>query len=119
MTETSKIDGALAQLPPDVLRLAQVVRRFAAAQDIALREEIKWGQPSFAPPKKSGTPVRLGQSAGKATFYVHCGSPVIERFLSVMPNAKVEGQRAFLPASLDDPAIDMFLAIAFGYRYMN
>lgn len=103
--------------PPDPLSaLRERLLAFARARAVPVEVSVKWGQPSFAPPKRHGTPVRIGLSAGRPTYFVHCGSPVVARFRDVAPEAECEGTRAFVPDGADDPCIDLFLSIAFSYR---
>jgi len=114
MAEVISLD--LADLSADVRALGAAIRSFAKVSDIALTESLKWGQPSFAPPRSTGTPVRIGESAGRPAVFVHCTSPVVAQFLGVVPDAMTEGTRAFFPDGADDPALPVFLSIAFGYR---
>ena len=116
MTGNSDYEATMAAQSADVQAMAAAVQAFAKGQGVPLDAAVKWGQPSLAPPKRCGTSVRIGEVAGKAVLFVHCGSPVIERFLDIAPTAKVEGKRAFFPDGPDDPAVPLFLNIAFGYR---
>lgn len=97
--------------------LRQTVLNVACERSIApMVEAVKWGQPSLAPPKKFGTPVRLGLQGTRPALFVHCGSPVIARFREIAPEAELDGNRAYLPRGADDPALPVFLGIALGYR---
>lgn len=116
MSNTTDIDAALADLPDQAQALALCVRDFARDAGIPLTEALKWGQPSFAPPQRAGTPVRVGAEAGRAALYVHCGSPVADMFRDLEPEAEVAGQRCYLPDGPDDPALPVFLGLAFGYK---
>ena len=116
MTGTSDFEATMSAQSAGVQAMAAAVRAFAKDQDVPLETAVKWGQPSLAPPKRSGTPVRIGEVAGNTMLFVHCGSPVIARFLEIAPTAKVEGNRAFIPDGPDDPALPLFLDIAFFYR---
>jgi len=41
-------------------------------------ESLKWGQPSYAPTPKTGTPIRLGVTkSGEPTLFVHCQTTLV------------------------------------------
>ena len=43
-----------------------------------VEESLKWGQPSYAPKPKTGTPIRLGVTkGGEATLFVHCQTTLV------------------------------------------
>ena len=116
MTGTSDVAAALDALPSGVTELACEIRRFARAMGVSLVETVKWGQPSFAPPPREGTPVRLGWEAGRPALYVHCSSPVAAMFRDLAPDADVRGNRCYIPQGAQDPALPVFLDMAFSYK---
>jgi len=63
------------------LALQSLIRQTAINADIPLTETLKWGQPSFAPPKRTGTPIRLSWSAkspDRVEILVHCQTSLVE-----------------------------------------
>lgn len=63
-------------------RLRDIIRAAAEASGTApLEESLKWGQPSFAPPKRAGTPVRLSWSEktpDRVELLVHCQTTLVD-----------------------------------------
>ena len=116
MTESFDVADVLDALPPGVGELAGEIRRFARAMGICLVESVKWGQPSFAPSPRDGTAVRLGLEAGQPALFVHCRSPVVSLFRDLAPDAAVNGNRCYMPQGAQDPAIPVFLDLAFSYK---
>jgi hypothetical protein len=81
----SDVEDYFANLPASpraaCLALQSLIRRAATIADIPLTETLKWGQPSFAPPKRIGTPIRLSWSAkspDRVEFLVHCQTTLVE-----------------------------------------
>ncbi len=77
------VSAAFAAMPPRIrARLDQTrAEIFAEAERLGVRpieETLKWGQPAYVPPRKSGTTIRLGQLAGEAALFVHCQTSIIE-----------------------------------------
>ena len=80
------VDSYSDDLPEDARKalntLRDIIRAAAAASDTApLEETLKWGQPSFAPPKRTGTPIRLSWSAkspDRVEMLVHCQTSLVE-----------------------------------------
>ncbi len=78
------VDTALSALEPDVGKTLTKVRQLVhdVADEIPeiarLNESLKWGEPSFAPVPKTGTPIRLGVGKdGRAALYVHCQTSLV------------------------------------------
>lgn len=71
-----------------------------------IEESLKWGQPSYSPVSKSGSPVRLGiekKTINKVGLYVHCGTTLIETFKHIYPDEFIfSGNRALLFGFNDD-----------------
>lgn len=54
-----------------------------------IEESLKWGQPSYVPISKCGSPIRLGiekNTSDKIGLYVHCGTNLIETFKHIYPD---------------------------------
>ncbi len=62
----------------------------------AIKETLKWGQPSFV--AKTGTPIRVGLSKiGEYAIYTHCQTSVISDFQKMFPHDfRYDGNRAIL-----------------------
>ncbi|WP_294225941.1 DUF1801 domain-containing protein [uncultured Shimia sp.] len=62
--------------------LRDIIRAAAEATNTApLTENLKWGQPSFAPSKRTGTPIRLSWSQKapeRVEMLVHCQTSLVE-----------------------------------------
>lgn len=55
---------------------------FAEAARLAIspiEETLKWGQPSYLPPRKCGTTLRFGLLSGRPAIFVHCQTSIIEQ----------------------------------------
>ena len=60
----------------------------------AMRESLKWGQPSYVSLLKSGSPIRLGmekKNQDKFGLYVHCQTNLVETFKHIYPHAFTYG----------------------------
>lgn len=62
--------------------LRDIIRAAAEASDTApLEESLKWGQPSFAPTTRKGTPIRLSWSPKapeRVEMLVHCQTSLVD-----------------------------------------
>ncbi len=62
--------------------LRDIIRAAAEASGAApLEESLKWGQPSFAPSKRMGTPIRLSwsqKSPERVEMLVHCQTSLVD-----------------------------------------
>ncbi|KPA21925.1 hypothetical protein shim_18100 [Shimia sp. SK013] len=117
--------AALPKAPQDGMRALRDLICDTAAETGALpiEESLKWGQPSFAPPKRDGTPIRLGWSADapdRIAMLVHCQTTVVEAWRERFGDAfTYDGSRAlFVPldAPLDTDALRHAIALALTYR---
>ena len=61
-----------------------------------VEESLKWGQPSYAPKPKTGTPIRLGTTkSGQVAVFTHCQTTVMSDFRALAPpEMKFDGNRA-------------------------
>ncbi|MEX2520516.1 MAG: DUF1801 domain-containing protein [Paracoccaceae bacterium] len=104
MNEPPEIEVAFAEFAPEIRRQLMAARDLileegASAEGVeAVSVTLKWGQPSYAPQPKTGTPIRLGVTKGGApALFVHCGTSLIEDWLALAgPDAPHEGRRAAL-----------------------
>ncbi|MDG1707640.1 MAG: DUF1801 domain-containing protein [Emcibacteraceae bacterium] len=71
-----------------------------------IREELKWGQPSYSSDNKSGTPIRLGVEKKNPNHYglfVNCSTTLIEDIKHIYGDVfKYDGNRAVLFTEKDD-----------------
>lgn len=68
-----KVGAALLELRELVFVVAAEIDRLAGVE-----ESLKWGQPSYAPKPKTGTPIRLGLTkSGDPTLLVHCQTSLV------------------------------------------
>ncbi len=73
-------DGFEPEVGAALLGLRALV--FAVAAEIdqvtGVEESLKWGQPSYSPKPKTGTPIRLGVTkSGAACLFVHCQTSLV------------------------------------------
>lgn len=88
---------------------------YAVAADLkqvgVIKESLKWGQPSFVPDNKSGTPIRLGiekKSPGTYGLYVNCSTTLIETVRHIYGDQlKYDGNRGILFSQEDDLQYDI------------
>lgn len=81
------------------------IRDHAKADGVPLEETLKWGTPSFVPPRKSGTTIRINwseKSPDQMGLYVHCGTSIITELRALYP-AQYDGSRGLIWA-LDSAA---------------
>ena len=122
------VDAYFAQLPQapqTALKSLRNIIRVAAAETgtAPLTESLKWGQPSFAPPKRSGTPIRLSWSAKspeRVELLVHCQTTLVEEWREMFGDALIfDGSRAVhlpLDAPLPTEALHQMAAMALRYH---
>lgn len=80
------VETYFASLPQEARihleNLRDIIRAAAEASGTApLEENLKWGQPSFAPAKHKGTPIRLSWSQNapeRVEMLVHCQTSLVE-----------------------------------------
>lgn len=81
-----------------------------------IEETLKWGQPAYVPPKKSGTTIRLGLLGGKAALFVHCQTNIIEQARELFGGvAEFSGNRALLLGG-DARAVTQVICAALTYH---
>jgi hypothetical protein len=74
-----------------------------AAQNVKIgdiEETLKWGQPSYVPKSKCGSPIRLGiekKTKNQYGLYVHCSTTLIETYKHIYPDTfNYGGNRSIL-----------------------
>ncbi len=122
------VEGYISGLPPEpqkaLVALCDIIRMAAAETDTApLTEDLKWGQPSFAPAKRAGTPIRLSWSAkspDRVALLVHCQTTLVEEWRGMFDTALTfDGTRAVhlpLDAPLPADALHQMAAMALTYH---
>ena len=117
-----EVEAAFARLEhiQNILDIRTVIFETADATDTApLTETLKWGQPSYQPPKRAGTPIRLGAEGDAAAIYVHCQTSLVERWRSRFPTEfTYQGNRAVLipRGPLDKDSLSQIIADALTYH---
>jgi len=89
----------------------------------ALRETLKWGQPSYLTTEsKSGSTIRIDQvkaEAGGYAIYFHCQTDLVETFRELYPELRYGGNRAILldvGDKLPEKALRHCIALALTYH---
>lgn len=115
----------LPEAPRQALSALRAIIRDAAGETetAPLSENLKWGQPSFAPPKRSGTPIRLRwspKSPDRVELLVHCQTTLVEEWRGIFGDALTfDGSRAVhlpLDAPLPKDALHQMAAMALTYH---
>lgn len=77
------------------------IHAVAAEQGVELTESLKWGQPSFV--VDGASPLRIGvPKSGGFAIYAHCTTTLIKDYAAIVPDARIEGNRAVLFQSTDE-----------------
>ncbi len=89
----------------------------------ALDETLKWGEPAYLTPSKSGSTIRLGWKASapdEAALYFICTTGLVDRFRELYPRTfRFGGNRALLfdaQSKLPDKALRHCIALALTYK---
>lgn len=96
------IDEQPAAMRETLLVLRELVHQVAASDpEIGeLEETLKWGEPAFVTPSRSGTTVRISahkKSETTAGLYVNCQTDLVERYRELYDGElKFQGSRAIL-----------------------
>ncbi|MGR3714614.1 MAG: DUF1801 domain-containing protein [Shimia sp.] len=123
--DISNVLAATPAAPRAVLsELHALILETAADLDaLPLTENLKWGQPSFAPPKRDGTPIRLSwseKSPNHVALLVHCQTSLVNAWRDRFGDAfTYDGTRALhvpLDAPLNQVALRHAIAMALTYR---
>jgi len=98
-----EVEDAFAAFPDEHRELLFTLRAmiFDVARETpeagALRETLKWGQPSYLTTPRTGTTLRLGVRGMDAAIFVHCQTTLVESFRALHGDAlRYEGNRAVL-----------------------
>ena len=101
------------------LALRELVLRVAGAEDIALEETLKWGEPAYLP-GRGGTTVRIGTDKGgeQVKLLVNCQTSLVEQWQEMFgKKLDCEGNRAVLVKDdTDDEALAFCIAMALTYH---
>ena len=89
----------------------------------ALKETLKWGQPSYLTPEtKSGSTIRIDQVKpvpGQYAVYFHCQTNLVETFRELYPELRYGGNRCILLNADDkvpEAALRHCVALALTYH---
>ncbi|WP_412555181.1 DUF1801 domain-containing protein [Shimia sp. MIT1388] len=104
--------------------LRDIIRAAAEASNAApLEENLKWGQPSFAPPKRKGTPIRLSwsqKSPERVEMLVHCQTTLVEawrhRFGDLFDYDGTRAVHISLEKHLPEEALHIMAVMALTYH---
>ncbi len=89
----------------------------------ALRETLKWGQPSYRPIKdRSGTTIRIDRDTsgqGGVALFVSCQSSLVSEWRALFPHLKFGGNRSVhfpLDQPLPETELRQMIAMALTYH---
>ncbi len=87
----------------------------------SIEESLKWGQPSYAPVPKTGTPIRLGVTkTGAPTMFVHCQTTLVSDLEADNAHGlkTIDNRAVLLPSGdlADHPGLLNFVRLAFTYH---
>jgi hypothetical protein len=93
----------------------------AALDEVSgIEESLKWGQPSYAPKPKTGTPIRLSVTkAGALTLFVNCQTTLVADLAANNPHdlATIDNRAVLLPETVTDhPGLRSFVKVALTYH---
>ncbi len=109
--------GFSADVQVGLLGLRARILAVAAAEQIAVEEALRWGQPAYLAPK--GSTIRLGApKTGGYAIYTHCQTSLIDDFRAICPDLGFEGNRGvhFSTSEAPPEAIDMLIRAALTYH---
>jgi uncharacterized protein DUF1801 len=129
-TPDSAVDAVFKAYPKPLQAKLLALRRliFDTAESTegvgALRETLKWGQPSYLTPEtKSGSTIRIDRvksDANQYAVYFHCQTDLVETFRELYPTElRYGGNRSILLDTEDDipePALRHCVALALTYH---
>ncbi|TCL10148.1 uncharacterized protein DUF1801 [Shimia isoporae] len=126
MTESTDVSDLITALPEQprsaMLNLRALIHATATETGVAVEEALKWGQPSFAPPKRIGTPIRLNWSQktpDRIDLLVHCQTTLVSDWRALFPEFSYDGSRALhipLDREISKDALSVLIASALTYR---
>ena len=127
--QSPEVASVFAAYPPalreGLLRLRALIFETAQATEGVgtLEETLKWGQPSYLTPSKSGTTIRIDAvkpEPGRYALYVHCQTDLVTAFREMYGDALTcEGNRAVLfdeGDALPEDALRHCIAMALTYH---
>lgn len=124
-----KVAAVLHAYPPAMrarlLALRALIYDVAAKTDGVgeLDETLKWGEPAYLTPSKSGSTIRLGwkpSAPDEAALYFICTTGLVDRFRELYPRSfRFGGNRALLfdaKSKLPEKALRHCIAMALTYK---
>ncbi len=111
-----------------LLKIRALIHHTAAALEGVgeIEETLKWGEPAYlTTASKSGSTIRLGWKAAapdECAIYFICDTHLIDRFRTLFPHLRYEGNRAILldvHEELDTEALSHCLGMALTYHLEN
>ena len=127
--QSPEVASVFAAYPPALrdrlLRLRELIFETAQATEGvgAIEETLKWGQPSYLTPSKSGTTIRIDAvkpEPWRYALYVHCQTNLVTAFREMYGDALTcEGNRAVLfdeGDALPEDALRHCIAMALTYH---
>lgn len=101
---SDSVAAAFAAFPsavrPALLDLRALI--FQVAEDTpdvpSVTEDLRWGQPSYLPPRRVGSTIRLGvPKSGGFGIFAHCQTTIISDFAAAYPGwDRFDGNRGVL-----------------------
>jgi hypothetical protein len=116
-------DSYPAGLRKKLLKLRQLIIDTAAITPGvgALTETLKWGEPAYLTPSKSGSTVRIDCTKDRLGYavYFNCNTTLVDTFRSMFPHTfNFEGNRALVFALNDTvPVKELAFCIAMALTY--
>lgn len=127
--KNSNVEQVFASFPESVGKRLLFLRNLifeVASENFSvgeIEESLKWGQPSYVPNNKSGSPIRLGaekKTLDQYGLYVNCNTSLIETFKHIYPSKfTYGGNRSVLfetNSELDTEAMKHIIDIALTYH---
>ena len=117
-------DGLPKEAREALYSLRDIIRAAAEASGTTpLEESFKWGQPSFAPAKRKGTPIRLSWSQkapDRVEMLVHCQTSLVDAWRHRLGDLfDYDGTRAVhisLEKHLPEEALHIMAVMALTYH---
>lgn len=124
---TPEIENAFAEFESgpraSLTAMRQLIFEVGAELDevSSIEESLKWGQPSYAPKPKTGTPIRLGVTKdGTPTLFVHCQTTLVSDLEANNPHdlRTIDNRAVVLPggAVADNGGLRGFVKAALKYH---
>lgn len=108
----AKFDAYPPQARRRLLALRELIFRTASRTPGVgeLEETLKWGEPAYVTPSRSGSTVRIDwkpKQPDRYAMYFHCQTNLVETFRTLFPrDFRFEGNRALVFALGEEPKAD-------------